>query len=539
MKKYIIVGGIAGGASAAARLRRLDEKAKITLIDKGAHILSASCSLPYYIGGILESKEYLTYESPQNFQKRFNLDIRINTEVTNIRRHDKKVELRDMNTGKKSSLNYDKLILATGSVPVMPSIKGLKGKGIFTLRSIADTIAISEYIENNDIRRALVVGGGYIGLEAAENLAKRGINTSIVEASDHVLPIFDYDMAQFVEMTLEQHGISVVTGVSLNTLKRAGQDISLILSDGRNMNADIIIIGTGMAPEVSLAKKAGLGIGLTGGIIVDEHQQTTDKDIYAVGDAAEADCFYGIKALNSLASPATKQGRVAAENICGLGTKYKKTLGVTILKIFNTVFACAGLSEMQLSDLDVKYEKVYTRSFSHETFFPGASPITMKMMFDKRTGKIYGVQMAGEEGIDKRIDIMATAMRAGMTADKLADLELAYAPLFAEAKDAVNIIGCVASNVMTHHSEIIQWQNIHAGQSILLDVRPPNAYEAGTIRNAYNIPLTELRERLSELPKKKKIIVFCETGQQSYIAERVLKQNGFNVKNLSGGYVFI
>ena len=536
MKRYIIVGGIAGGSSAAARLRRLDEKAKITVIEKSAQILSASCSLPYYIGGILESKDHLVYESVQTFSKRLNLDIRVNTEVVNIKRHEKKVELQDTVTLKKAFMKYDKLILATGAVPVLPPIKGIEGKNIFTLRSITDTIAISEYIENNDIRRALVVGGGYIGLETAENLAKRGINTSIVESSNHVLPVFDYDMAQFIEVSLEQNGITVVTDVNLETIKSTGQCVTATLEDGRSLNADIVIVGTGSVPEVALAKKAGLGIGVTGGIIVDEHQQTTDKDIYAVGDAAEADCFYGTKALVSLASPANKQGRIAADNICGIGSKYKKTMCVTILKVFNSVFACAGLSETQLSELDIKYEKVFIRSNSHEPFLPGAEMITIKMMFDKKTGKIFGVQMAGGEGVDKRIDILATAMRAGLTADKLADLELAYAPPFSEAKDAVNMIGCVASNVMAHYSDLAHWHDIHTDQPFLIDVRSKEEYEAGTIKNAQNIPLEDIRARLNELPKEKEIVVFCKTGQQSYLAERLLKQNGFNIKNLSGGY---
>ncbi|MGI5849472.1 MAG: FAD-dependent oxidoreductase [Christensenellales bacterium] len=535
-KKYIIIGGVAGGASAAARLRRLDEKAKITVFERGQYISFANCGLPYYIGGMIKSSNHLVLQTPENFKKRFNIDVKIKTEIINIDRHEKKVEVHDLVTGRKYRQKYDKLVLAPGAMPIKPDIKGIDSIKIFTLRDIPDTVAISEYIGNNDVKHAAVIGSGFIGLEVAENMAKRGIKTFIVEFADHVLSVFDYDMAKFVQLTLEENGITLITGVSVDAFTEIDKGIQLEFSNGQNICVDIVVIGIGVIPEVTLAKKAGLGIGITGGIIVDERQQTTDKDIYAAGDAVEVDCLFGGKTLISLASPANRQGRIAADNIYGIASKYKKTLGVTIFKLFDMNFACAGLTEEHLTNRDVKYEKAYTRSFSHAKYYPDANLLTIKLIFGKKTGKIYGVQIVGKEGVDKRINVFATAMRAGLTADKLMDLELAHTPPFGVAKDPVNIVGYVASNIINNLSGMVQWHDIESlHNAVLLDVRTKPEYDSGTIMDALHISVDELRERIGELPKDKEIIVFSNTGQRGYTAERILKQRGFNVKNLAGG----
>lgn len=536
-KKYIIVGGVAGGISAAVRLRRLDEKAKITVFEKGQSVLFSCCGLPYYVGGVVKSSSELLLQTPGKFKKKYNIDVKVNIEVTGIRRSEKTVEVKNLATGRKYLQKYDKLVLATGAVPLMPEIKGADPDRIFGLRSIADSISINEYISQNNVRRAVVVGGGCIGLEMAENLAKRGINTSVVEASDHVLPMFDRDMSQFAAMELEEKGIMLFTGASVKAFGECEQGLSLELSNGKTLSADMAIMSAGVTPEVTLARKAGLGIGVTGGILVDERQQTTDKDIYAVGDAVEVECLAGGKALIPLASPADRQGRIAADNICGLNSRYRKTLGVMIIKLFDSVFACAGLTEARLLERKENFEKIYTRSYSHAPYYPGAAVMTIKMMFEKKTGKILGVQIAGRAGVDKRIDVFAAAMRAGMSADRLSDVELAYAPPFGASKDPVNIAGYVASDVMLGLTDAVYWHDIDKLENaVLVDVRPKAEYEAGAVKGAVNIPVEELRGRTSELSKKKSIVLISSDGQDAYTAERMLKQRGYKAKNLSGGY---
>lgn len=534
-KKYIIVGGVAGGASAASRLRRLDENAIITVFEKGQSVSFASCGLPYFVGGLIKSSDDLILRTPGGFKNKLNIDVRVNTEVVSVNRREKTVRVEDLVTGKKYTQKYDKLILATGASPVRPQITVSSDK-VFSLRSIADTIAITEHIEKYNVRRAIIVGGGYIGLEIAENIAKRGINTFLVEVSEHVMPVFDYDMAQFAAMELQHNGVLLVTGSAIVSIGESEEGVCVNLENGRTLCADMVITGLGVTPEVTLAKKAGLGIGVTGGILVDERQQTTDKDIYAVGDAVEVECLSGGKALIPLASPADRQGRIAADNICGIASKYKKTLGVNIIKLFDSVLACAGLNEKQLIDRNENFEKVYIRSYSRASYYPGASVLTVKMMFDKKTGKILGVQIAGGAGVDKRIDVFATAMRAGLTAEKLADLELAYAPAFSTARDAVNIAGLIASDIMEGLTDAVQWHDIGRIDALLLDVRSRAKYDSATIEGAVNVPLEELRERIGELPKDRKIIAFSGSGQDGYAAERILKQQGFKAANLTGGY---
>lgn len=536
MKKIVIVGGATGGASAAARLRRLDEKAKITLIERGGHLSPAHCGMAYCIGGIVDEPEALLTHSPDVFGQRYNMDVRLHSEVIEINRHEHSIKAKNAETGRSFVLKYDKLVLATGSSPVIPDIPGLGDARVFTLHSFGDMTAILASIDSDRVRRAIVLGGGCIGLEAAESLSRRGINTGVVEASDHLLPSLDFDMAQLAAMELEQHGISLGLNTSVTALEDAGEEgLRVRLSSGLDVFADIVIVAAGVRPETMLARKAGLGIGLTGGIIVDDRQQTTDKDIYAAGDAVEVEGIFG-RALIQLASPAVRQARVAADNICGIGSRYKNTLGVFAMELFDMQLGSTGLTEAQLKSFDIKYEKVYTRSLTHAPYYPGASFITLKLMFDKRSGRIYGAQLAGASGVDKHLDVLATAMRAGLTADRLCELELCSAPPFGSAKDAVNLAGYAVFNVMQGLTDLSHWHHVTVTKRLLLDVRTRQEFEAGSLPGAVNIPLDELRARIAELPKNGRILCFSGSGERGYIAERILKQRGCNAKNLSGGF---
>ena len=457
MKKIIIVGGAAGGASAAARLRRLDEKAKITIIERGGYVSCAHCGLAYCIGGVVDEPDALLIRSPEVFQQRYNVDVRLRCEALEINRHDSALKIKNLQTGRSFHLKFDKLILATGASPVVPEIPGIDDERVYVLHSFEDMAAILAHIRERSVRRALVVGGGCIGLEAAENLARRGINTGIVEASDHVLPGMDYDMAQLAGRELEKHGISLGLKTAVTLFEDAGEEgLRVRLSTGLDLFADMVIVAAGVRPETALARKAGLGIGITGGIIVDERQQTTDKDIYAVGDAAEVEGVFG-RALIPLASPAARQGHVAADNIGGIWSRYKNTLGVFAMELFDMQLGSAGLTETQLKLAGIRYEKVYTRALTHAPYYPGSSALILKLLFDKRMGRIYGAQLAGAAGVDRRLDVLATAMRTGLTADKLCELELCSAPPFGRAKDAVNLAGYAASNIMQGHSSVAHW----------------------------------------------------------------------------------
>ncbi len=534
-KKYVIVGGMVGGICAASRIRRLDENAEIIVFEKEPIVAFARCGLPYFVGGVIPSVDALV-RFPEGLLKGQNIEVRTKSEVRRIFRHRSEVEVHDHATGRTYRQPYDKLILATGAVPTNPDIDGLASNRVF-MPSISGAQAMSAYISANDTRRAVVVGGGYIGLEMAENLTRRGIQTVVVEQSGHLLTSFDGDMAQFAVSELEGHGITVMTDESVGAISTEVDGIKVIMKDGQKINTDIVIIASGIQPEVTLAKKAGLGVGITGGIIVDEHMQTTDKDIYAVGDAVELESLFGGKMMIPHAAPASKQGRIAADNICGISSRYKKTLGITILKLFDMTFGCAGMTEEQLCSRGVNYEKIYTRSYAHADYYPGAVRMTIKTMFDPKNGRIFGVQIAGEDGVDKRIDVFATAMRAGLTVDKLSELELAYSPLFGVVKDPVNMAGYVAANVMHGISNIIHWHDVEdIGDVLWLDVRTSQEHCCGTISGAVNMPVDVLRFQMETLPKDRQIVVFCESGYRSYAAERILSQSGFSVKNLCGGY---
>jgi NADPH-dependent 2,4-dienoyl-CoA reductase/sulfur reductase-like enzyme/rhodanese-related sulfurtransferase len=536
-KKYIIIGGIAGGISAASRLRRLDEPAKITVFEKSSHAAFASSALPYCIGGMVGVKNIAAMQSEQEMMTRYAIEVKCRCEVTQIDRHQKAVIVHDLDSDKMYRQKYDKLIIATGTTPMQPDMEGHDIKGIFTLKDMNDLTAVTTYLDANNVRRAAVVGGGYIGLEIAESLSSRGIKTCVIEKSSHALPSFDADMAHFARHALEDNSVALITNASVLKFENTDEGIRLSLSNGKSNLADIVIWCTGVMPETTLAKAAGLGIGVTGGILVDEHQKTTDKDIYAVGDAVELVSMFGGKILLTEAPIAIRQGRTAADNICGISSRFKQVLGVSVVKIFDTHMASAGLTESELDEKEIRYEKIYVSGFSREPYFSGAKAVHLKLLFEKKTGRILGAQMKGEEGVDKRIDVLATAMRAGITADKLCDLELAYAPPFAPVKDVVGMAGLIAADVINGLSDVAHWHDIKSlSGAVLLDVRTQKEADAGTIAGSLHIPLGELRSRIAELPLDKEIVVFCHSGQRSYTAERILKSHGYKARNLSGGY---
>ncbi len=564
--KVLIVGGVAGGASAAARLRRLDETAEIIIFEKGEYISYANCGLPYYIGEVIRKKEKLIIQTPENMKKRFNIDVRVNSEVLSIDRKNKTVDVFDRTNNKIYKESYDRLILSPGAEPVKPRLVGIDSQRIFTLRDIPDTYRIKDFMESNKPGNAVIVGAGFIGLEMAENLHERGINVAIVELSDHVAGSLDSDMAAFVHQYLRSKGIRLYLKTGVSEFIPDGEKIGVRLSDGRLLAADMVILSVGVRPNVKLASDAGLTLGESGGIAINEFMQTSDPDIYAVGDAVELYDFmetvlnkvtvresaYGNlddrshaeltrTVLVPLAGPANKQGRIAADNICGRNVKYNGSQATSIIKLFDMTVALTGANEKRLKEIGIDYEKSFTYSPSHANYYPGSTPMTIKILFAKNCGTILGAQIVGYDGVDKRIDIIATAIRAGMTVFDLQELELSYAPPFSSAKDPVNIAGFVASNLLKGDASIYHWDEIEKldkTKSLLLDVRTKAEFVLGTIDGAINIPLDELRERTGELPDDKSIYVFCQVGLRGYIAARMLAGRGFtSVKNLNGGYL--
>lgn len=539
--KVVIVGGVAGGATAAARLRRLDENAHIVMFERGEHISFANCGLPYYIGGVIRNREKLILQTPESFSRRYNVDVRVKSEVIRINRQNRTVSVKDLATGNTYEEAYDVLILSPGAEPVMPSPEWAQLDAVFTLRSIPDTFRIMEYMQSHSPRRAAVVGAGYIGMEMAENLQQLGLDVSIVEMSDHVIPSLDAEMAAEIHHHILGKGVSLYLDRGLTAIRQSAVGYELVLSDGETVTADMVILAAGVRPDSRLAVEAGLEIGTRGCIVTNDRMQTSDPSIYAVGDAVEiVDYVTGKKVFIPLASPANKQARIAADNICGLDSTYEGTQGTAILKVFDMTVAVTGSNERALKAAGVDYEKSYTYSASHAGYYPGAAFMTIKLLFEKKSGTILGAQIIGGKGVDKRIDVLATAIRARMKVQDLAGLELAYAPPFGSAKDPVNIAGYVASNIQNGTMSIFHWHDvdrIDASRATLLDVRTESEFEKGTLKNAVNIPLDSLRERLDELDRSKPVYVFCQVGMRGYVASRILMQRGFKeVYNLSGGY---
>jgi len=539
--KVIIVGGVAGGASAATRLRRLDENAEIILLEKGNYISFANCGLPYYIGEVIRDKEKLVVTTPEMMKERFNIDVRVLSEAIKIDPENKTIEIKNHSENKVYMESYDKLILSPGAEPIRPKLPGIDSKRVFTLRNIPDTYRIKDYVDRMNPKRAVVVGAGFIGLEVAENLHKRGLKVTVVELADHVIGPLDYDMAALVHQHMKTKDVEFYLKDAVEAFEEDDGCINVKLSSGRTLKSDLVIMGIGVRPESGLARDAGLKIGKTGGIFVDEHMQTSNKDIFAVGDAVEIkDFISGNEALIPLAGPANKQGRIAANNICGIKDKFDGTQGTSIVKIFDITVAVTGNNERILKRNGIDYEKSFTHSASHAGYYPGAIPMSIKLLFGKNDGKLYGAQIVGYEGVDKRMDVLSTAMRAGMTAFDLETLELSYAPPYSSAKDPVNIAGFVASNIVKKDMDIFHWDevgNIDTEKTMLIDVRTQIEFKLGTIKGAVNIPIDELRGRLGEIDSKKDIYILCQVGQKGYTASRILRQKGYeNVKNLSGGY---
>ncbi|MGI6084436.1 MAG: FAD-dependent oxidoreductase [Acetivibrionales bacterium] len=539
-KKVLIVGGVAGGATAAARLRRLDEHAQIIMFERGDYISFANCGLPYYIGDVITDREKLTLQSPESFKSRLNVEVRIRSEVVRINRDKKTVEVRESN-GKVYEESYDYLILSPGAEPIVPPIEGAKTEAVFTLRNIPDTYRIKNYVSEKNPKSAVVVGAGYIGIEMAENLHALGLDVTIVELSDHVIQPLDYDMAAEVHKHIQSKGVALLLNRGVTSLHYNNGTYEVKLSDGESFDADMVILAVGVRPESSLAKDAGLKTGVRDTIVTDNHMKTNDPYIYAVGDAAEVvDVITGGKAFVPLASPANRQGRIAADNIAGIDSVYGGTLGTAILKAFDMTVATTGCNERALKNTDIEYEKSFTFSASNASYYPGTTYMTIKLLFEKKSGKILGAQIVGYKGVDKRIDVLATAIKAGMTVFDLTNIELSYAPPFGSAKDPVNMAGYVASNIVKGDMKIFHWHDVKdldLEKVTILDVRTPEEYTNGSINGSLNIPVDDLRERISELDSRKPVYVFCQIGLRGYIASRILIQNSFdNVYNLSGGY---
>lgn len=540
--KVIVIGGVAGGASAAARLRRLDEKAEIIILEKGEYISYANCGLPYYIGNVIKNKEDLLVQTPESMQARFNIDVRIFSEALSIDKQAHKVRVKDHRTGRVYDEAYDKLVLSPGAEPKRPPIEGLDLEGVFTLRTVPDTYRIHDYIEQQKVRRAVVIGAGFIGVEMAENLADRGIEVALVEFTDQVVASMDADMAAFLHQHMRLKGMNLLfrTGAAGFARNPDGK-LSVRLTTGQSLDTDLVIFSIGIAPDSRLAREAGLDLGIGGSIKVDAHLRTSDPDIYAVGDAIQVESLVtGQPTLIPLAGPANKQGRIAAENIVGLNTTFAGVQGTAVLKVFDMTAASTGLNEKQLKRDKIAYAKTYVHPLDHAGYYPGAIQMSLKMLFDPETGKILGAQAVGVNGVEKRIDVLATAQRLGATVADLEKLELAYAPPYSSAKDPVNMLGFTASNIIKGDMKVFHYHDVpdlDLDQGVLVDVRIPEEFALGSITEAINIPLDDLRRRMNELPRDKKIYIICQVGIRGYIAARILDQNGYPaVYNLSGGY---
>ena len=540
--KYIVIGGVAGGATVAARLRRMDEQAEIILLERGSYVSYANCGLPYYIGGEISERDHLFVQTVKGFQDRFAIDIRVRQEAVEILREQKAVRIKNLETGAEYTESYDKLVLSPGAAPIRPNLEGINLPNIFTLRNVPDTDTIKNYITANRPRRAVVVGGGFIGLEMAENLHRQGLEVHVVEMGRQVMAPIDYSMASIVHHHMVEQGIHLhlERGVTRFASLASGA-LEVVLSDERKIETDMVILSIGVRPETTLAKDSGLAIGALGGISVNEYMQTSDPDIYALGDAVEV--VHGVTgkpALIPLAGPANKQGRIVADNIVyGNVSVYSGTIGTSIAQVFDLTVAAAGANSKLLDREKIPYLSSFTHSQSHAGYYPGAVSMSVKILFSPENGRLLGAQIVGFDGVDKRIEMLAQVIQNQGTVADLMELEHAYAPPYSSAKDPVNMAGFVADNILKKRVETILWSDVASlpTDAVKIDVRTPAEYELGTIPGFVNIPVDELRGRLAELPKDRLIVVTCAIGLRGYLAYRILKQHGFtNVKNLSGGY---
>ncbi len=541
--KVVIVGGVAGGATAAARIRRLDEQAEIVVFERSGYISYANCGLPYYIGGAIEDAEELTLQTPESFDARFRVDVRVHHEVTAIHPEAKTVSVRNLATGEEFEESYDKLLLSPGAKPTQPRMPGMDIDKLFTLRTVEDTLRIRAHIDRHHPKSAVLAGGGFISLEVAENLRELGMDVTIVQKPKQLMNPFDADMASFIHAEMRKHGVKLALGYAVAGFEEKDGGVDVLLDGAESLHADMVVLAIGVTPESQLAKDAGLALGVRGSILVNDRMETSDPDIYAVGDVVQVKHFVtGQDALIALAGPANKQGRIAADNICGGDSRYTGSQGSSVIKIFDLTAAATGINEGTAKAAGIECDQVILSPMSHAGYYPGGKMMTMKVLFEKATYRLLGAQIVGYEGVDKRIDVLATAIRAGMKADELKELDLAYAPPYSSAKDPVNMAGFMIDNIM--HGVVKQWYLKDAdalpldGSVTLLDTRTVGEYQRGHIDGFINIPVDELRDRLSELSKAKPVYVICQSGLRSYIASRILTGNGFDCYNFAGGFRF-
>lgn len=541
--KVVIVGGVAGGATAAARLRRLDETAEIVVFERSGFVSYANCGLPYYIGGVIEDQEELTLQTPESFYERFRVQMKVHHEVTAIDRSAKTVTVRNLATGEVFQESYDKLLLAPGARPTQPALPGVGLDRLFTLRTVEDTLRIRRFVDTQHPKSVVLAGGGFIGLELAENLRERGLDVTIVQRPKQLMTPFDADMAALIHREVRAHGVRLALGHTVEGFAESEGGVQVLLKDEQPLQADMVILAIGVTPDSRLAAEAGLELGLKGSILVNDRMQTSDPDIYAVGDAVQVNHFVtGQPALIALAGPANKQGRIAADNMAGGDSRYKGSQGSSVLKIFDLTAAATGLNEAAARRAGLDVEAVVLSPMNHAGYYPGGRVMTMKVLFERRTGKLLGAQIVGSDGVDKRIDVLATAIRAGMTAADLTELDLAYAPPYSSAKDPVNMAGYMMENLLTGKVKQFRLDELATlprdGSVTLLDTRTTGEYSRGHADGFINLPLDELRDRLSELDPDKPVYVMCQSGLRSYLACRILTQHGFTCYNFAGGYRF-
>lgn len=541
--KTVIIGGVAGGATAAARIRRLDEDAQIIVFERSGYISYANCGLPYYIGDVITDPEELTLQTPESFYARFKVDMRVNHEVTAIFPESKSVRVRNLITGDEFDESYDKLLLSPGAKPIVPNMTGISSDKLFTLRTVEDTFRIKEYVNNNSPKSVVIVGGGFIGLELAENLRKIDLDVTIIQLNKQLLTPFDEDMASFIHAQMRKQDIKLALGHQVEGFENTDSGISVLIKDKGSLEADMAILAIGVEPESKLAKDAGLEIGARNSILVNDRMETSVKDIYAVGDAIQVKHYVTKEdTLISMAGPANKQGRIAADNICGGNSRYLGSQGSSIMKIFDMTVACTGINETTAKRLGLNVDKIVLSPMSHASYYPNGKIMTMKIIFDKETYRLLGAQIIGFDGVDKRIDILATAIHANLTALQLKDLDLAYAPPYASAKDPINMAGFMIDNIKNgrlkqFHIEDIE--NLLTSNTLtLLDTRTEVEYNSGHIEGFINIPVDELRDRLDEISIDKPVYIICQSGLRSYIASRIIEGNGMKAYNFSGGYRF-
>jgi NADPH-dependent 2,4-dienoyl-CoA reductase/sulfur reductase-like enzyme/rhodanese-related sulfurtransferase len=540
-KRILIVGGVAGGASCAARARRLSEQAEIIIFERGPHVSFANCGLPYHVGDVIKKEESLLVATPEVFKQRFNVQVRMQSEVVAIDREAGEIEVKDLSTGESYREKYDALVLSPGAAPIRPPLRGIDLDGIFTVRNIPDTRKMREWIEQHEVKKAVVVGGGFIGLEMTENLVHRGIEVTIVEMLPQVMPLYDPEMISVVHKHLGKKGVKLRLGQTVTGFEQQNGSLAVSLNSGEIEPADIVILSIGVRPEAKLAKDAGLQIGEFGGIKVDDRMRTSDPRIWAVGDAVEVkDFITGRSTLVPLAGPANRQGRIAADCIFGRDSRFRGVQGTSAVVAFGLTIASTGPSEKTLKRLglwnDRSYEKVYLHPGHHAAYYPGASIISLKLIFSKDDGRIMSAQAAGMEGVEKRIDVLSMAIQAKMTVFDLEEAELCYCPQHGSAKDPVNMAGMIAANVIRGDAQIVHCSDAFSNNAFFIDVREPAEFKRGHVDGAINIPLGELRAKLNELPKEQKIIAYCLVGQRSYFATRMLTQLGYDARNISGGY---